>query len=387
MARMKKVTIVERHGGFVVEYRDRTGRRPRPWFVTLKEAEAEQTRVEALLKAPLSEASMLSILSAQSKALKKNSFRSAVKDYRAITKPRSVGMTWKNDRYILEDLFLWLARDCELGKHFTVDQVDRIHVERFQSKLLEGWDKRKALSPSTVNRKFNTYRAFFNACVDWSFTSVSPITGIKWLPECPPAIRLPGEGTVERALEQIPTCAARALAFLQETGRRPVDAERANIEDVSIENPGIWVTSYKGRINSRQFFPLSERALEICLEQIADAKKRFQGRPSDPLFADEKGARIGSAKLGRVLRKYGFRANTGLTSYRLRHAFVDGLVDHGTHYRDIQVLAGHKKWETTTRYTHRRVDRLRDIVNDFSKDRMGGEQLGEKAVKTGQIRD
>ena len=98
------------------------------------------------------------------------------------------------------------------------------------------------------------------------------------------------------------------------------------------------------------------------------------------LFLNTHGGRLTARSVQRLLGAYG-RA-VGLvreaTPHLLRHTFATHLMDGGADLRVVQELLGHRKLNTTQRYTHVSDALLRDTVERLAPtaDRQPGQGQG-----------
>jgi len=392
LRRKRNVKIVIRRGRYVVEYRDDTGRRPRPSFATKKEAEEHKREVELAFEGYISLTRnrpahpVQNQQSDSAKELPAITLKEAIRRCTDVINAKRMKETRTTEKYHFERLWVWMTNAKKI--QFIAD-IQSMHIEEFQSVLLAGNGKRPPLAASTVNRMFATYSVLFKKCLSWGLIAKSPMDGIKDLPERPATIRTWTPAQLKTVIEKLPTWASEAEYFIARTGCRPVDVERARFRDIDIERRRIRFTSFKGSQIYESFLPMSEDLVLFLTDIRERARRKFRGKDDDLVFVNTRGEPVTHNALGKALRaiREGNKELEGLTSYGLRHSFIDALVDMGIHPRDIQLLARHRKFETTTRYTHRKSDHLRSIVNAVSSGGSVTEQkeLGHKVVTEGEL--
>lgn len=342
MERLNKVTIALHRGRYRVDWRDSNGKRHRPSFDTMADAVTRRETVLARLNVADVPPAFAPV------QITPMSIKASINQHRKVAKVSQMTQTRINERYMFEEIWDFLLNTIKIE---FVHEIKRIHLELFRAQ-----QNARGLKASTINRKENAYRAWLNKCVSWGSIAKNPMDELERLSEDPPDIKTWREEQISDALRRTPEWLKRVLFFLDRTGRRPIDAARATFGSVDVVKKTIRVLSYKGKKVREIYLPITDDLMEMILKIRQEQKRKFRGRDEDFIFLNQKSRPVTTNAVGLALRKLGIR---DVTAYGLRHSFIDGLVDDNVHMRDVQLLAGHAKSETTMRYTHRKTDHLR----------------------------
>jgi site-specific recombinase XerD len=126
-------------------------------------------------------------------------------------------------------------------------------------------------------------------------------------------------------------------------------AEAVSLKPADIDSQRMLIRVEDGKGGKDRYVPLSPRLLETLRQYW-----RHQ-RPRGPwLFPGVKPHRhVSPSTIQQVCREAAQRAGIQkhVTAHMLRHSFATHLLENGTDIRIIQVLLGHKRIDTTARYT------------------------------------
>ena len=89
-------------------------------------------------------------------------------------------------------------------------------------------------------------------------------------------------------------------------------------------------------------------ALDAWLQQ---RKQRVSQRNESALFLTKQGTRLATRSIDDVVRRLGQEANLSLSAHILRHTCLTSLVRNGNDLVLVAELAGHRRLETTRRYS------------------------------------
>jgi integrase len=206
------------------------------------------------------------------------------------------------------------------------------------------------VSPSTVNRTMWMLAAFGEWCRERRYHLENPWKATS-LPETqtpPPAV---DDATLARVLMALSARWRPVVEFAAETGMRKGELGRLRWEDVAGDVAWVVSSHKRGLTKARKTrpVPLSRRALAV-LDALTRRKDGLVFGPvGDPRKAFARAAV--AAGLGRVWM------------HLFRHAAASRAAEAGASVAELQLLGGWSSARMAERYTHARLERLRDLLD------------------------
>jgi site-specific recombinase XerD len=155
-----------------------------------------------------------------------------------------------------------------------------------------------------------------------------------------------------RAVERCSSVRDRAIALLLfYTGLRISECAALTVEDVRLSSRKGLVIVRMGKGNTYREVPLNAEvrtALDAWLQQ---RQKLVSQRNESALFLTKQGTRLATRTIDEIVRRLGQESNLSLSAHILRHTCLTSLVRHGNDLVLVAELAGHKRLETTRRYS------------------------------------
>lgn len=355
---MVKYKVRPRRGANGLTYRlDMTlsdGSRYRPSFKSKEQAIAEGDRMTRELSRQ-SAAVVLGVhLQSTSGAMPVIKLADAIRKHIKIKSaeirvPENVRAFKYIQKYIYDGLF-------DLG----IDFVHQITLEKVQLLRVE-W-KKKGHSNTTVNKRVASLRSLLNQCIGWDYIEKNPCDRLKPLPD-DTKIREPWSFEEFKAIHgKLPGWCKDLVAFLWDTGCRPIEAIRLVDEDLSFLSKSVILRSGKGGGSSRRL-PLTDGQIEFLEGVLAKRAKKFPF--AKHIFTDDRGGMIYRNRVSDhvAAARKACEIKKQLVPYGTRHGFITRLQELNVAFGKVQALAGHKRAETTRGYTHLADDSLRQVMN------------------------
>ena len=149
------------------------------------------------------------------------------------------------------------------------------------------------------------------------------------------------------------------LEVLCGTGLRAGELSSLRVKDIDFVKETLLIHSSKN--GDMRVTPISRRALD-ALKNLIDAWQT--GEPESSLFFSVRGRRKLKTKtfpelIKIYLKKAGIDKKGGV--HLFRHSFATSLMDNGCGIHHIQKMLGHRSLNTTQRYTHVSIKKLKEI--------------------------
>jgi site-specific recombinase XerD len=225
------------------------------------------------------------------------------------------------------------------------DQVSAEDLRGFQLHLVE-----TGISSTMLNATITGLRFFFEVTLGRGelLVKMSPVREPQKLP-----VVLSLE-EVARVLEAAPNLKARAaLSVAYGAGLRGSEVVSLKVGDIDTERKVLHVEQGKGGKDRTAI--LSPQLLQLLRHWYREARRAGKMLPDGWLFPGMKLVNhLSRRQLNRLFHLAVDAAGLDkkVSLHSLRHSFATHLLEQKTDIRVIQVLLGHKKLETTARYSH-----------------------------------
>jgi len=255
----------------------------------------------------------------------------------------------------------WLAaRDAGPGDALLAPRARDLAAREYKRYMKVG----RGLSPASVNQAL--------AGMDHLFRFLglgAAIVRREELPRSAPrALNVEQQRVLLQAAEESTARDRAIVALLLFTGLRLSEAAALRLADVRISARKGLVVVRSGKGDAYREVELNALVRAMLDEWVAQrAKIAQEGETS--FFVSRSGSALSSRSVDLAVRRVAARARLELSAHVLRHTFVTGLVRAGNDLVLVAELAGHRRLETTRRYSlPSKADRQRavsDLEIDF----------------------
>ena len=237
----------------------------------------------------------------------------------------------------------WLgATDLSFG-----DPLADPHARDYAVRDFKGHLKQRRYSPRTVNLALAALDNFYR------FVGLgSPSVRREDLPgEAPRALDADAQRRLLRAVERRPLARDRAIATVALfAGLRLAELAALDLDDVAVSARKGKVIVRRGKGDAYREVPLNADA-RTSLGAWLGARQGWPGAEGQPVFLSRKGARLTVRSIDLIIRSIGSEAGLSLSAHVLRHSCLTNLVRAGSDVVLVAEIAGHRRLETTRRYS------------------------------------
>ena len=239
-------------------------------------------------------------------------------------------LAWLGDRSLVDgdpladgDARDWAARDYK--RHL---------------KAVQRW------KPSSVNLAL--------AALDSFYTQLGlgrPVVRREDLPaKAPRAITVEEQRRLLRIAERATARDRAIVVVLLYTGLRLAELVALDIDDVRVSARKGLVIVRSGKGDAYREVPLNALVRQVLEEWLAERKAKA-GDGERSVFVGRSGRRLSKRSVDDVVRGLGKDAGVSLSAHLLRHTFLTRMVRQGSDLVLVAELAGHRRLETTRRYS------------------------------------
>lgn len=170
--------------------------------------------------------------------------------------------------------------------------------------------------------------------------------------QAPRALKPEEQKTFLRAVERTSSVRDKAVAsLLFYTAVRLGECAALNLDDVRVSARRGVVIIRSGKGDTYREVPLNAEAREALRAWLKERNTRFPHTSEPALFLNPKGTRLSARAIDLLIRRIGADAHLVLSAHVLRHTCLTSLVRSGNDLVLIAEIAGHKRLETTRRYS------------------------------------
>lgn len=170
--------------------------------------------------------------------------------------------------------------------------------------------------------------------------------------QAPHALKPEEQKALLRAIERTSSARDKAITLLLfYTAVRLGECAALNLDNVRICLRKGVVIIRSGKGDTYREVPLNAEVREAVRIWLKERTKRFSQTFDLALFLNPKGRRLSPHAIDLIVRHIGADAQLELSAHVLRHTCLTNLVRHGNDLVLVAEIAGHRRLETTRRYS------------------------------------
>lgn len=175
----------------------------------------------------------------------------------------------------------------------------------------------------------------------------------EYLPQqAPKALEPEEQKQFLRAVERRTSLRDQALAILLfYTGLRLQECADLMVDDVRLSARKGVVIVRSGKGETYREVPLNAQTREALSAWLRERRRAFPESRESAFFLSRQGRRLSTRAIDLVIRQLGEAARLTLSAHTLRHTCLTTLVRQGTDLVLVAEIAGHRRLETTRRYS------------------------------------
>lgn len=214
-----------------------------------------------------------------------------------------------------------------------IESIRPHEIERYRD------DRKKVITPSSVNRELAFLKTAYNKAIFWELTDENPVTKVKMLRENPQRTRFLTREEIDRLLDACPKHLEPIVRFSLNTGMRISEVLNLTWNRIYLDKSFIELRETKSG-DIRQV-PLNDEARNV-LESIE--------RSEISVFT------YGGKSIKRITRAFGAACrNAGIENFRihdLRNTWASHFMMNGGNLYDLMEMGGWKSINMVRRYSH-----------------------------------
>ena len=256
--------------------------------------------------------------------------------------------------------------ETDLNQFFNYIETEYqiIKPQDVSFKLIRNWISsllENSLKPSTVNRKISSLKSYYKFLVISNHIEINPTLKLispKSSKRLPVFIEKDNmDNLFDRDFFEDSFEGKRNKLIIElfySTGMRLSELINIKISDLDFTNSQIKVL---GKRNKERLIPITYSTLKSLLE----FKNKFNLKIF--LFSDEKGKKLYSKKVYRIVNKYLAKISSiqKKSPHVLRHSFATHMLNNGADINAIKEILGHANLSATQIYTHNSIKKLKNV--------------------------
>lgn len=281
-------------------------------------------------------------------------FENCLQDFEhELLKADHSGHTIKNYLCDLHNFKSWLHK---IFPNVKVSEIDAFTLQRYRGYL----DQTEKRASTTINRRIQSLRRFFNWALKSKFIEHDPSIEVKL--KSIPRILKP-LSLAKNDLHKVLTFSGKGIhgtrnyAIVQlmlQSGLRIGEVESLQMSDICLYERSGSVRIRDGKGRKERFVPLNA-SIRKALQNYLDARKLKVENTllteDSPFFTTSNGTKITKRALQKIVSEIMKKANCKASAHTLRHTFATSHYNDHKKLVELSILLGHNSLNTTARYT------------------------------------